>query len=419
MILKPFQQTGASFLAGRTRALLADEPGVGKTAQFITAANLIYAKRVAVVCPEIAREHWRRECGRWDLAAREVDIIGWGEAHEWVDPKWTGLRWDALIPDESHFGKNPHARRTKAVFGRGGLAWHARHIWAGSGTPAPNHVGELWPLMRAFGKTAMDQDTFTRHFCYVDDLGKVRGNRPDRMDELRATIKSFTLRRKKADVLPELGPIDIQEWFVKPDAAFVRATGWGGLGAALQQEADLRAALSGKSAEDLLTFLAGDQEFATLRRYNALLKAPAVFEAIKFELENNLLEKVVGFGIHKEALEALHNSFQRAGIPCALIYGDTLIDKRDSIIEDWKRSGVVLLASVLVASTAIDLTAAHQGIMLELDWTPSNNAQAMQRMHRHGQRNPVTIRVAMGSEVDEIVNRVLLRKTAALAEVFD
>jgi len=331
------------------------------------------------------------------------------------------VEWDALIVDECHFGKNPHARRTKAVFAKGGLGWYARRIWCGSGTPAPNNLSELWPLLRAFNKTKMDLDSFTRYFCYVDDQGKVRGNRPERITEIRAILKEFSLRRRKKDVLPELGPIDIQEWYVKPDARFAlaRRIPLADGERAENQEKELRARLAGMSDEDMLIFLAGDQEFATLRRYNALLKAPAVFDTIKFELENNLLEKVVGFGIHKEALEVLHRAFQQAGIPCGLIYGDTPMGQRDSIIEEWKRSGVVLLASTLVASTAIDLTAAHQGIMLELDWTPGNNAQAMQRMHRHGQDNPVTIRVAVGSEVDEVVSRVVLRKTKDLAEVFD
>ncbi len=419
MILKPFQHAGATFLAGRTRALLADEPGVGKTAQFITAANMVGAERVGIVSPEIGMQHWRRECARWGLRAKSVDVIGWGEAHKLVSG-YLGtpgnVVWDVLIPDECHFGKNPHARRTKAVFGKGGLAWYARHIWAGSGTPAPNNAGELWPIMRAYGKTAMDQDTFTRHFCYVDDQGKVRGNRPDRIDELRAILKSFSLRRLKKDVLPELGAIDVQEWYVKPDARFAVTMNMGELA---HQERAIREVLAGKSDEDLLIYLAGDEEFATLRRYNALLKAPAVFDAVKFEHENGLLDKVVAFGHHKEALAVLHKEFLRAGIRSALINGDTPQWERDGKIEEWKRNGIVLLASLTIASTALDLTAAHQVIALEMDWVPGTNWQAWQRPHRQGQTQPVTVRVAMGTPIDEIVNDVLIRKIRDIAEIFD
>jgi SNF2 family DNA or RNA helicase len=179
--------------------------------------------------------------------------------------------------------------------------------------------------------------------------------------------------------------------------------------------------LKSASDDEIMGFLAGHgHEFATLRRYNALLKAPAVFDTVKFELENGLLEKVVVYGHHKEALVALHREFGRAGIGSILIYGDTPMGERDSLIEKWKRDPgtPVNLSSITVAGTALDYTAAHQVIMVELDYVPSANSQAMQRPHRHGQDKPVTVRVAMGTPIDEIVTGVLLRKTKAIDEIF-
>jgi SNF2 family DNA or RNA helicase len=420
--LKPFQIEGAKFLAERTRALLADEPGVGKTPQLITACQLVDARNVLVLCPDIAVEHWLREFKKWGRPSSTLTVYSWDRAHELraeMEERFKGeIVWDVLIPDEAHFGKNPLARRTQAVFGTEGLGWHAKRIWAASGTPAPNSVAELWPLLRAFNKTPMDQESFTNYFCRVDQNGKVRGNRPDHIDELRAILKSFSLRRLKKDVLPELGAIDIQEWYIEPSGDFISALD-GNVVVLPEQERALRKALAGKSDEDLLIFLAGDQEFSTLRRYNALLKAPAVFETVKFELANGLLDKVVIFGHHREALQALHEAFWRSNITSALIFGDTPRANRDYLIEDWKKHGRVLIASTIIASTALDFTAAHQGIALELDWVPGVNSQAFQRMHRHGQQNPVTVRVAIGTPIDEIVSDVLLRKTRDLAEIFD
>jgi SWI/SNF-related matrix-associated actin-dependent regulator 1 of chromatin subfamily A len=419
--LKPFQQEGAAFLAARTRALLADEPGVGKTGQLITAANMVGARSLGVVCPSIGTRHWEREANKWNYQGDRLDVIAWDVAHEVAKalpgPDKVPMQWDVLIPDEVHFGKNPNARRTRAVFAPGGLAWYGRRLWPASGTPAPNNASELYPMMKALGKTKMDAETFKTYYCIVDPIsGKVRGNRPEKVEELRAILKSFALRRLKRDVLPELGAIDIQDWYVKPDARFV-----GQLPGRnpLKQEDELQQILQDKSDEDLLAFLAGDQEFATLRRYNALLKAPAVFETVKFEIETGLVDKIVVYGYHKEALAALDRAFRQAGIACALVYGDTPQDQRDNIIEDWKKRGQVLLASIMVASTVLDFTCAHQGIMLELDWVPGNNKQAMERMHRFGQENPVTIRVAHGTPIDEVVNGVLIRKVKQLAEIFD
>lgn len=421
---KPFQHEGALFLSQRTRALLADEPGVGKTGQLIMAANLVEARTLGVVCPSIGMEHWRREANKWNFKGDRLDVIAWDDAHDARDTlgKLNGhmaqrpMQWDALVPDEAHFGKNPHARRTKAVFAKGGLGWYARRIWAASGTPSPNNASELWPILRAFGKTQMDQDSFTRYFCVVDDLtGKVLRNKQETIGELRAILKSFSLRRLKKDVLPELGAIDVQDWYVKIRPDF--------LGEHIDlagHEEGLHRAIRGKSDEEILTFLAGDTDFSTLRRYNALLKAPAVFETVKFELENGLLDKVVIYGYHREAMQALHAAFLRAKIPAFIIYGDTPKDQRDVLIELWKRTpGAPLIASIIIASTVLDFTCAHQGIMLELGWVPGDNFQAMQRMHRHGQDMPVTVRVATGTPIDEIVVGVLLRKIRMLAEIYD
>jgi SNF2 family DNA or RNA helicase len=253
-------------------------------------------------------------------------------------------------------------------------------------------------------------------------IGKVRGTRMDRKDELRAILKPYVLRRLKKDVLPELGEIDVQHWYVKPDAQYATAALHAEeIGAAGRQEAELRRQIKDKSPEDLLAFLAGDQEFATLRRYNALLKAPAVFEQVMFEMDNGLLDKVVIFGYHKEALAVLHKKFNAAGVGAVLIYGDTEARERDALVESWKRKDGprVNLSSVEVAGTVLDYTAAHQVIALEMVWVPGTNWQAWQRPHRQGQTQPVTVRVAMGSEIDEIVNDVVLRKTKEIAAIFD
>jgi SWI/SNF-related matrix-associated actin-dependent regulator 1 of chromatin subfamily A len=416
--LKPFQQQGVEFLVPRTRALLADEPGVGKTGQIITAANVVGARHLGIVVPEIGVRHWERELNKWNSTADRADIIPWGQAHDAAarrQKQAPAPLWDVLIPDESHFGKNPQARRTKAVFAKGGLGYYARRIWAASGTPAPNNISELWPLMRAFGKTGMDEQSFKNYFCLVNDLtGKVVGNRPERVEELRAILKTFALRRLKKDVLPELGAIDIQEWYVKPSGAFCAKADLH------SDELKLQARLAGLSDEEILVYLAGDTEFATLRRYNALLKAPAIFDTVKFEQENGLLDRVVIYGYHREAMQALYLAFRRASIAVFLIFGDTPKADRDGIIERWKVTpGGVLIASSIIASTVLDFTAAHQGIMLEMDWVPGNNFQAMQRMHRHGQEYPVSIRVASGTPIDDIINGVLIRKIEGLAEIFD
>ena len=51
-LLYPFQQDGVQFLYDKRYALLADDPGLGKTAQLIVAAWCTGAKKVLILCPE-------------------------------------------------------------------------------------------------------------------------------------------------------------------------------------------------------------------------------------------------------------------------------------------------------------------------------------------------------------------------------
>ena len=116
----------------------------------------------------------------------------------------------------------------------------------------------------------------------------------------------------------------------------------------------------------------------------------------------------------------MYDKAKRDGFRPELITGSTPAKERDAAVQRFKLpASRVLFANIIAAGVAIDLTCAHQGIMLELDWVPANNAQAMQRMHRHGQTRPVTIRVAVAANtVDEIVAGVLARKTRDLTQLW-
>ena len=68
--LFPHQRAGVAFLATARRALLADEPGLGKTAQAIRALKALQDKGeevfpALVVCPNTLKKNWEREFKIW------------------------------------------------------------------------------------------------------------------------------------------------------------------------------------------------------------------------------------------------------------------------------------------------------------------------------------------------------------------
>lgn len=434
LALEPYQRLGARHLAGRKRALLADEMGLGKTPQAVAACAAIRAERVLVVCPAIARTHWYREFRRWYEAfdtplLPTLCVVSYDHARARTKD-FRADPWDVLIVDECHYTKSIKAGRTAAIWGKEGIARRAHRVWCLSGTPAPNHAGELWPMLTAFGAVKVSYWDFLRRYCRVTDEGKVKGTRKEHIGELYDILSEFTLRRRKRDVALELPPITVRPWSVDPDPSLlgiVRPIDHERLSVrARELEAKLGEALTGKTPDEMLEYLETHvADYATLRRVTAILKTQFVLDTIEFELANGLVDKLVVFGYHKEPLDLLFRFLKQSKLRPVLIYGGTPPKKRDAALAAFNRptgegGARVFIGQTIAAGTAIDLTCAHQGIMLEQDWVPGNNAQALMRMHRYGQEHPVLIRNAvLEGSVDEVVSRVLEAKMHELSELFD
>ena len=400
MILRPYQIVGRDFLAGRTRALLADEMRVGKTPQAILAADAIGAKRVLVVCQAIATHQWREEWAMWSprrppaviitnapppAGFEGVAIMSYNRAVQHLSTLTAQPPWDVFIPDEAHFTKNPETQRTHAVYAKGGLGWNSRHIWPLTGTPAPNHAGEMWAMLRAFCVVKCDYEAFVRYFCYYDPIeGRVWGNKKQHLAELRALIRPVYLRRTRREVAPDMPRI-----------------GYNFMNVAPIKGVDLNTDDPGQVAE-------------TDRVKVALAKVPALNDEISTQFALGELQQTVVFGYHVEPLQALQIELSFRGLKCSLITGATPNKERQSIMAEFK-AGVcqVVIGQIIAAGTSIDLSAASHGYFLELDYVPGNNEQAANRLVNMQKQDPVTFDiVTWPGTMDDKVQRTLMRKVS-------
>lgn len=424
--LKPFQERGRDFLAARRYALLADEMRLGKTAQAITAAEQIGVRLVLVICPAIAQTHWKKEFDRWWPGQHGLEVISYDQART-HRATYSAVEWDLLIIDEAHYVKSPSAARTKAILGKGGIARSAGRVWALTGTPAPNNVAELWTLMFTFGATRMDYDSFLLRYCNIDPFsGRIRGTKKGRIPEIQTALRKIMRRNLKKDVAPELPPFSLEPWYVTPNPEYVDipfpVAAQDKLDEYSKLEAKLKAVLSGLPPDDVLKYLDSNiAELATLRRMTGLLKLPDLLATIQFELDNGILDKCVIFGYHQQGMKTAALMLKAWGYKAELIYGGTPQAKRDKILARFNRpkGTQVLLAQILAAGTAIDLSAAHEGFMLERDWVPGNNAQALERMGGYRQTKPVTVRdVIIPDSVDDILSGVLRNKMRDISDIY-
>lgn len=356
------------------------------------AAHKIGAESVLVTCPAIAVSHWHREFEKWwpygTLPRRAVWSYDKARA-QWQD----GLKGtvDVFIPDECHFARNPDAARTRMVYGKTGFSRLAGCTWALSGTPAPKHAAELWPMMRAFGVTGLTYWEFVKRYCRTDATGKPIGTKTSMIPELRGLLEKFMLRRTRKDVAPDMpeiafdflpcdiGAPDIAEAFVDDDALLAYA--------------------EHMDTEDRIAV--------------AKAKAGVLAKEVEFAVGNGLLKQTVIFGWHKEPLWQLHDDLREAGIRVAMLNGETTARERDRIQFQFREGRIqVVVANIISAGTAIDLSAASHGYFLELHWVPADNIQAANRLISLDKHEPVTFDVCTAEgTIDQHVQEVLARRT--------
>ena len=400
--LRPYQEVGRDFLAGRRHALLADGMRVGKTPQAILAATKLNLQKVLVVCPAIARQQWLYEWHRWyeahgvRLKQPMLEIYSFDQARRSAEVLKKG-HWDLVIVDEAHFAKNPEAERTKLIYGKDGLGWRADRLWALSGTPAPKHAGELWAMLRAFGAVGMSYREFTDRYCTFNKwTGKIIGTNVYRIPELKQILSKVMLRRTLAEVAPELPAIDFQFLNVDP-----------------LEKVDLPNTPISDGIEES-DFDYGDRQAV------AMAKVLPLVEQICFAIENGLLERTVVFGWHTAPLEALTAALMARGIGAATLTGKTSPGQRQWVQQKFREGGVqVVAANILAAGTAIDLSAASHGFFIELDWVPGNNVQAANRLISMDKEQPVSFDiVTVPGSIDSRVQKVLLTRTQQLAKIY-
>lgn len=452
--LWPYQDTGAQFLAARKFALLADAMGVGKSAQAVRATDIVFAQRILVVCPAIARINWAREFHKFSFIGPDVTICAklsdkpgrqgvticsYDYAAE-AKRQLSTEKWDVLILDEAHFLKSMQAARTKAILGKKGLAHSAGRTWLLTGTPMTNHAGDLWPMLFVSGVTQKKYAEFIKHFCSGYDAGfgfKITGVK--NVPELKALLGRIMLRRRKEDVVKDLPPISFSTFAVEPGPVDLeiamydlwrRAGGDEKLKRVIDaQEARVAEQIKALSKtktpmRNLLPLMHGMQEsLPELRQYTGMAKTAAIIEMVKRELDTPVeeggIDKIVIFACHRVVIEAFRDALRK--YKAVTLYGGTPAEKRQGHIDHFQNHPRyrVFVANIAAAGTAITLTAASEVIFAELDWTPANNAQAAMRVHRIGQTKPVRVRyAALADSTDEHLTETLRRKTRDELQIF-
>ena len=471
--LRSYQQEGVNWLAFLNRyhlhGILCDDMGLGKTLQtlcIVASDHYMRAEEYArtkapdsrklpslIICPPTLSGHWQQEILQFapflscvayvgspqernklrdQLGAKDVVITSYDVCRNDIDA-FVPLSWNYCVLDEGHLIKNPKAKTTMAV-----KRLMSNHRLILSGTPIQNNVLELWSLfdflMPGFlGTEKVFFDRFAKPIAnsrYSKSSSKEQEAGALALEALHKQILPFLLRRLKEEVLDDLPPKIIQNYYC--DLSDLQKRLFEDF--AKKERKNLAEEAGSESKE------AKQHIFQALQYMRKLCNSPALvvkpdhkqYPAIQAQLSkqnssirdvahapklNALRDLLLDCGIGSDPVST--NAFvspHRALIFCQMkemldIVADTVLKEMlpsvqylrlDGSVEANKRQNIVnqfnmdpsydcLLLTTSVGGLGLNLTGADTVIFVEHDWNPQKDMQAMDRAHRIGQKKVVNV----------------------------
>lgn len=388
---KDYQIEGVQFMFERLRAaegaMLADEMGLGKTFQAIMITYLFCRAggRALVVAPCSLVGVWEREIKKWVGSLRVFN----GAVHQLK--KYTGsddvllLSYERVsLLKETH--KNAflltvcdeaHRLRTSTSQALGALRELGGKKLLLTGTPFQNSLQEYRTLL---------------------SLVDPRAESAKGVAELSSIAGEAVLRRKVERTSLQLPAKDELVWIVRNQEYAEYLEYYESLGetTGIQDIQKLRAYLN-RSPSKWRRFTSLAQE---------ILKQRCSLVVISRYLE-----------VLKQAVAVIRGLASRRVVPLQAtdvieFHGDLPLKEREAALADFQSGGQkVAVLSAKCGAEGLTLVKATKMIILDSDWNPANDLQAMARIWRLGQTQPVVIhRLFLMGTVEEYILLVQMKK---------
>jgi hypothetical protein len=442
---------------GHRSFLLADEPGLGKTAESVLAASVAGAYPLLAVVPNVVKMNWTREVERWTPHRRATVISGDGETidafadvfivnYEILDRHLSWLSTIGLkgmVVDEAHFIKNLTSQRSQNVLA---LASRIREqvrdplLLALTGTPLINDVEDFDAIWRYLGWTTGAKPG-PMLMERLDETGLTPADKAFYPEARAAVISMGIVRRKKKDVAADLPDKLIADLPVELDDEFGRSI--------RQAERELGARLAtryrrvvaarshrelepGEIDDDIVRLVAqneldeakaagtgSENVFTMVRRIGQAKAHLAADYAVQLQRS---VGKVVFFAKHIDVMDAAEAHFAASGLRSVSIRGEQTTPARQLAIDAFNEDpGVgIAVCSLTAAGVGLNLQAASNVVLAELSWTAAEQTQAIDRVHRIGQDEPVTAwRIIAAHTIDTKIAELIDTKQGLAARALD
>ena len=461
----PFQKAGIAYALSRPEGvgtIFGDEMGLGKSVEAIGVVNgMVGVKTVLIVCPASLKLNWRNEAQKWVVRTVDVQvdaeplwrisletspdtiriqIINYEEFPNAVRPS---SYYDIIIYDEAHYIKNPDSIRGK--FARR-MARRCKRVLCLTGTPIPNHVIDIFPLLQVCDPTTWDPAgrapngtpveqgfgagliPFADRYCNRRLVRFGKKGAPgthqhwdmsghSNLDELHDRLRSTCMvRRLKRDVLKEL-PDKRRQVLVFPltDEA-MKAVEWE------KRVWDSQKSVLGDfdgSVEDLAKARGIDfTEMSAARKAVGMAKALLVADYVQNTLSQGDEDgtKILLFAHHDDVISKLVSKL--GAYNPAIIRGYTSIELRQAAVERFQSNTDcrLFVGSIGAAGVGLTLTASSHVVFAEESWSHKDVSQVEDRAHRIGQKKSVLVTHIV---FDDSLDANMMKKVVAKQEASD
>jgi SNF2 family DNA or RNA helicase len=163
----------------------------------------------------------------------------------------------------------------------------------------------------------------------------------------------------------------------------------------------------------------GDNVFAIVRRIG---RAKAELAADYAAQLARSAGKVVFFAKHLDVMDTAQDAFGKRDIRHTSIRGDQTSTARQKAIDAFVNDPdvAIIVCSLTAAGVGINLHVASNVVLAELSWTNAEQTQAIDRVHRIGQTEPVTAwRIIAAQTIDAKIADLIDNKASLAARALD
>lgn len=431
------------------------EMGCGKTLTTIAVAGALYnlgkIDRVLVVAPTSVCSVWPHDLNQfaafpwearvllgdkkkrlkalnelenWPFKALRIAVINYESTHrDGIFEALAAYKPDLIVCDESQRIKNPSAAQSKALHKLGDAAPFRMIL---SGTPVQNNAVDLYSQYRFLDPAVYGANfyAFKNRYCIMGGYGQHQIVGYRNMDELVEKEHSVAYRVTKEECL------DLpQQTFINRYVQFTDAE------QAIYEQLRKSSFLELETGENVTATTILTMYLRLMQLTGGFLTAdestrPKQVNTAKLDALADIVDdyvvdagkKLVIFARFRAEIAAIENLLRLRKIQYGSIYGDVPMEERGKIVEDFQANPdtKVFVAQIQTAGLGITLHAASTAVFYSYDYNYANYAQALARIHRIGQRFPVTyIHLVVDGSIDEKILAALENKEDMAKTVVD